>query len=285
VTRIVLGVLAVLSAMSAHGADTTLSGRYVVNESPDVTLTLSEAGLAVSGSLSDGATVLTLAGQRQGQRISGTIGQGGATLKFNAEVQGRQLSMEIAGSSERLLFRKADAASANSGAGAAQGQRRVAINARLLTAAELAAIEQAYRVRIDEARYWYDNVLGAWGVEGGPTRGFVAPGLPLGGTLQANASAGDTRVFVNGRELHRNDLLVLQQITGTIPPGRYFIYSNGLAGYEGGAPQWNLAQMAAQAQGGSASSWQSRLTGASGISDGSTGAVFLPNGGIVSYGQ
>jgi hypothetical protein len=62
----------------------------------------------------------------------------------------------------------------------------------------------------------------------------------------------------------------------------------GLAGYEGGQAQWNLLAMA-QAQGGGggggggSNTWQSRL--GSGFSDGTTGAVFLPNGGIVSYGN
>ena len=50
---------------------------------------------------------------------------------------------------------------------------------------------------------------------------------------------------------------------------------------------WILAAMAAQAQGtgGGSNTWQSRVTGSSGFSDGTTGAVFLPNGGIVSTGQ
>jgi hypothetical protein len=37
--------------------------------------------------------------------------------------------------------------------------------------------------------------------------------------------------------------------------------------------------------GGGSNTWQSGVTGASGFSDGNTGAVFLPNGGIVSTGD
>jgi len=37
--------------------------------------------------------------------------------------------------------------------------------------------------------------------------------------------------------------------------------------------------------GGGSNTWQSSVTGSSGFSDGTTGAVFLPNGGIVSTGQ
>lgn len=89
-------------------------------------------------------------------------------------------------------------------------------------------------------------------------------------------------MFVNGCELHPYDVLALQQITGPIAPGRYFITSEGLAGFEGGPPLWNLTAMAAQSQGGGSNSWQGRLS--SGFSDGTTGAVFLPNGGIVGTG-
>ncbi len=139
--------------------------------------------------------------------------------------------------------------------------------------------------RIPDADYWYDAVLGAWGVRCSPTLGMIAPGLPLGGALEAGASGGGTGVFVNGQKPHPQDVLSLSRITGAIMPGRYFITAEGLAGFEGGPPLWNLAAMAAQAQGGGSNTWQSRLTGASGFSDGNTGAVFLPNGGIVSYGD
>ena len=163
--------------------------------------------------------------------------------------------------------------------------RHVIINGQRLTDAELAQAEQTHRIRIPDAEYWYDPVLGAWGAQGGPTMGFIAPGLSLGGPLRQNASNGTTQVVVNGRELPDADVLALQQITGPIVPGRYFITAKGLAGYEGGPAQWNLATMAQAAGGGGSNSWQSRITGASGFSDGTTGAVFLPNGGIVSTGR
>jgi hypothetical protein len=161
----------------------------------------------------------------------------------------------------------------------------VVINGTTLSPAELTRVQGAYRIRIPPGDYWYDKVLGAWGGRGGPTMGFIAPALDLGGSLKADASGSGTSVFVNGRALHAYDLLALQQITGPIAPGRYFITADGLAGLEGGPPLWNLAALAAQSQGGGSNTWQSRVTGASGFSDGTTGAVFLPNGGIVSTGN
>jgi hypothetical protein len=190
---------------------------------------------------------------------------------------------------QRIMFRRSEDGhdSTPSAKDATPGLRNVVINGQRLSNEELARAEQTYRIRIPDAAYWYDPVLGAWGPQGGPTMGFIAPGLPLGGPLRPDASGGGTAVVVNGRVLHPYDLMALQQITGPIIAGRYFITAQGLAGPEGGPPMWNLAAMAAQAQGsgGGSNTWQSRVTGASGFSDGTTGAVFLPNGGIVSTGQ
>lgn len=72
-------------------------------------------------------------------------------------------------------------------------------------------------------RYWYDTGTGAWGREGGPTFGWVSPGLPLPGPLPADASGGGTGaltgVFINGRELHPLDVRGLTVATGA-PPWR-----------------------------------------------------------------
>ena len=169
--------------------------------------------------------------------------------------------------------------------GAADGRRHVVINGRRLSDEDLARVEGAYRIRIPDADYWYDPVLGAWGARGQPTLGFIAPGINLGGPLRADASGGGTGVFINGRDLPPADLIALERNTGQTPPGRYFITAQGLAGYEGGPPLWDLAAPAARSGGGGSNSWQSKITGGSGFTDGHTGAVFLPNGGIVSTGD
>jgi hypothetical protein len=264
------------SAVTAGAAE--LTGDYVAAEQTAVSLTLTEsAGGKVTGSMREGGASVPLTGQRSSTGFTGLVGQSGQQLPVSAVTggDGFVLTVGTAADSVQLTFRRA-AARAATVAG------RVVVNGVTLSDADLARIEQQYHVRIDAAEYWYDNVLGAWGLRGGPTLGFAASGLTLGGALRADASGGNTSVFVNGRALHPVDLLRLQQLTGPILPGRYFIRADGLAGYEGGPPQWNLLAMSQQAGGGS-NTWQSRL--GSGFSDGTTGAVFLPNGGIVSTGQ
>ena len=281
-----------MTACSARAAD--LAGRYMGEEDPTLSLMLEESsGGAITGTLAEPGTSMRLTGRRQGTGFSGTVGPAGQTLPFTATVQGEHVILAIGG--EKMTFKRVAAAPGTAASGGVApaktapdaGKRKVVINGKRLSDEELARTELQYRIRIPDADYWYDRVLGAWGARGGPTMGFITPGLDLGGPLPADASGGGTRVFVNGRALHPYDLAALQQITGPILPGRYFITAQGLAGYEGGPPLWNLAAMAAQAQGtsGGSNTWQSRVTGASGFSDGTTGAVFLPNGGIVSTGQ
>lgn len=125
----------------------------------------------------------------------------------------------------------------------------VFVNSVRLDRTTLSALENAYGVQIAPARYWYDPISGVWGVEGGPGLGQIHPGLRLGGSLQANASHGDTGVFVNGRELHRLDVAALHRCTPVFQ-GRYWVAANGIGGYEGGPATFNLAVLCANAAGG-----------------------------------
>jgi hypothetical protein len=137
--------------------------------------------------------------------------------------------------------------------------RAVHVNREALDAKQIAALEQAYRVRILDGRYWYDKVSGAWGMENGPALGQVHPALKLGGALRADASGGGhgrlTGVFINGRELHPRDVQALQQITSVVP-GRYWVDAQGNGGYQGGPAIFNLYYLAQQARTrGGGSSW------------------------------
>lgn len=125
----------------------------------------------------------------------------------------------------------------------------VFINGTPLAADKRRALEQAYGVPIQAGRYWYDAVSGVWGLDGGPAQGQIHPNLQLGAPLRADASRGNTRVFVNGRELHMMDVLALRRCTPVIP-GRYWVLANGIGGYEGGPPSFNLAALCSAAAGG-----------------------------------
>ncbi len=107
-----------------------------------------------------------------------------------------------------------------------------------------------YGVDLPAGRYWYDQVSGLWGIEGGPSVGQIVPGLVLGGALQADASSGATGVFINGREIHMQELLELQSIFGEVPLGRYWLGADGIGGLEGGPPSFELAPAPSQAEGG-----------------------------------
>ena len=287
------------TAVAGGAAGTVASGdapstvRYVADQGASITLTLTTSpDGSVKGTMVEGDESMPVTARRQGSGFEGTVGPENDTIPFTAKEQGDGLVFIVGGDEDAALtFRRSgsegtDSVPSRTSSSTETGRRRVVINERRLSDDEIARAESAYRIRIPDADYWYDRTLGAWGAKGGPTMGFIAAGLDLGGPLRADASGGGTGVFVNGREIHPSDLAALQTITGPIVPGRYFIDAQGLAGDEGGAPQWNLAALAAQRGGGGGSrTWQSGITGASGFSDGTTGAVFLPNGGIVSTGN
>lgn len=161
--------------------------------------------------------------------------------------------------------------------------RAVYINRNRLPADTLQMLESLFQVRVPDGRYWYDATSGGWGQEGGPTIGFTVAGLPTGGALPANISGGTTGVFVNGRELPAQDLAGLQQLVGSIAPGRYWLDGQGYAGSEGGPPVANLRVLASQMSrmgtgvneryGGGAAAYGNLNTGIGVLTDGEGGAA------------
>ena len=165
----------------------------------------------------------------------------------------------------------------------ASATRSVFINRNRLPTDTLQMLESLFQVRVPDGRYWYDATSGGWGQEGGSTIGFTVAGLPIGGALPANISAGTTGVFVNGRQLPAQDLAGLQQLVGPIAPGRYWLDGQGYAGSEGGPPVANLRALASQLSrmgggvneryGGGAAAYGNLNTGIGVITDGEGGAA------------
>jgi hypothetical protein len=115
--------------------------------------------------------------------------------------------------------------------------------------------------------------------------GFTLPGLPIGGPLPPDISRGNTGVFINGRQLPTQDLAALQQLTGPVQPGRYWVDGQGYAGLEGGPALVNLKQLASnlyrqnggvgENYGNGGSAYMNMNTGIGVITDGQGGgAVF-----------
>lgn len=287
--------IAALLLLSAAAHAEPLSGRWVSDEDPSLRVTLQEAASgAVSGSLASEGTSAAISLRRSAAGFSGTVQMDGETIPCSARLAGAQLVLTLGApaEAESISLRRASAAGAAPRANAAPSspakpQRSVVINATRLTPEDLARIERNHSLRIADANYWYDAISGAWGAQGGPAAGFLPPSLALGGKLRADASGGGTGVFINGREAHPFDVRALASLLGSpILPARYFLTAQGFAGFEGGPPLWNLIAIAGSSAGGGAggggdTTWSSRLS--SGIDGGDTGAVFLPNGGMVSY--
>jgi hypothetical protein len=123
--------------------------------------------------------------------------------------------------------------------------RSVTVNRVRLSDSRVAELEQQYRVRVQDGAYWYDRASGAWGRDGGPTAGWILPGLDLGGPLPADASRGNTGVFINGRELHLLDVAALMRFM-PVYRGRWWVDAQGNFGAEGGPVLGNLWVLAQQ---------------------------------------
>jgi hypothetical protein len=165
----------------------------------------------------------------------------------------------------------------------------VVVNGVPLDRRSIGALEAAYRTRLVPGQYWYDRSSGLWGLRGGPSVGLIAPGLDLGGPMNARASvgamAGITGVFINGREIHPLELQYLRSLYGSVPRARYWLDARGVAGYEGRPPQFNLMAAARARQPQRGGGYTGRgLFGSSG-SDGSCSYYLHPNGSSVMTGR
>lgn len=160
----------------------------------------------------------------------------------------------------------------------------VIINDKNLNTEEIIQLASLFGGQVYPGNYWYDSKTGAWGVKCGPGMGIGVAGLTLGGTLKKNASCGTTRVLINGRELHHQDLAALQYLSGPIAPGRYWMDAEFNAGFEGGPALVNYKTLAAQRNRGGDNFWTSRFSAGNSNADNSQGYVNVPGHGPVGYG-
>ena len=166
----------------------------------------------------------------------------------------------------------------------------VIVNGIPLSAEQITAMEQAYGVKPLPGNYWYDRLSGLYGVVGYPSFGFMIAGDDFG-ELKANASNGDSPVFVNGRQLPQSEWLVWSYLLGyMIQPGRYWLDANGNAGLEGNPmPLENLYQAARRnnyngAGSGGDNFWSTRFSAGDSNAQNTQGYVSVPGHGPVGYG-
>lgn len=204
----------------------------------------------ISGVLSGLDYPLFLTGERSGSRIAGEMSQRGQRIPVEGTLAGDELLLRIGGAvaddEDGLLIVRLRRSSAaheyprSSPVPPAAADALVSVNGQQISSQEQVRFERDYRLRMVAGEYWYDRVSGAWGYVGGPTIGYLRPQLPLGGPLRPDASGSGTAVYVNGRALHPADLFQLQQIVGSVAPGRYSLDAQGTLGIEGGPPLVNL---------------------------------------------
>jgi hypothetical protein len=131
----------------------------------------------------------------------------------------------------------------------AETRGRVLVNDQPVNAQQLEVLEYVYGP-IQSGAYWYDQISGLWGMQGGPASGQIAAWLSLGGPLRSDASGGGTGVYMNGRELHPVDVQRLRQIYGTVAKGRYWMTADWIGGREGGPAIFNLGAASGDRRGG-----------------------------------
>ena len=128
------------------------------------------------------------------------------------------------------------------------------INGKAMTAEQRAEFTRVYGTRPLGGNFWYDPASGLWGVVGREAFGVLQPGLPYG-PVSATASAGNTGVFINGRQINMTEALYIKSLLGSVLPGRWWLDGrSGNFGVEGSQmPAGNLfaiARAAAQSRGG-----------------------------------
>jgi len=271
---------------AALAAGNPYAGIY---RSHDVVIEIRGAGAGrFTGTIQSQGQAIPFTARETGSALVGNFTVDGEKIEFHATLQGTTLTFATEDESYLLTREGTRAPAARKGTESTAAGKKMAPSARATQARPLRInrviigedqvrkFEQEHRIRIPGGDFWYDQVSGAWGLDGGPTIGFTTPGMRLGGPLPADASRGDTGVFINGRELPLADVVGLQQINVPVARGRWWVDSGGNFGVEGTPlPLGNLFQFSR----GKAGAYNRATAGGYIGSDGQTSYFFDPKTG------
>jgi hypothetical protein len=174
--------------------------------------------------------------------------------RASGDARYREVDVQVRCSTSRLLTQLLLTVALSGGIALAQvpGDRAatgIHVNGVELSVDTVRALQQIYPVAIAPGRYWYDRISGAYGREGNPVAGQMMAGLDLGGPLRSDASLGNSGIYINGRQVTAGEKAYLEQLCQVpIAPARYWVLFNGLGGFEGGPPNFNLGQCPGIAQ-------------------------------------